>query len=268
MNSRDGVYAHVSRHWDPLTCAEITEEIFTHHETTGSTNDDVLELPRASGWIGGVAVADYQLRGRGRRGDRWEATAGRSLLFSVLVDLPREGAAWHRLPQMVAWWMGRTIEEVTGPELRIQSKWPNDLYCGNAKLGGILVETRTHPWPRAALGVGVNVNTREKEFPDGLDATSLFIRTRRETCRWVLLGRFLEKVAREYPQQNLYWESVLAWHRERDFLAGRLVEVRTGRTIVTGRARGVGDEGELAVETAPGKRETVSSCEELRDASE
>jgi len=46
-------------------------------------------------------------------------------------------------------------------------KWPNDLVLGNAKLGGILVESKTQgeKVSFAILGIGLNVNQGKAQLP-------------------------------------------------------------------------------------------------------
>ena len=58
-------------------------------ETTGSTNDDVIELAEKGYPHLTTVVANFQTAGRGRQGNRWIAPPGNCLLFSTLIRSER-----------------------------------------------------------------------------------------------------------------------------------------------------------------------------------
>ena len=124
----DLTYESVSAALSESVKEKITTEHFLYHEETGSTNDDLLNRIRS-----GTAkhldliVADLQYQGRGRRGDRWEASSGRNLLFSIALKLEEPKEIWCRLPHLAACVLGSSVESVMTGEVRLQAKWPNDL---------------------------------------------------------------------------------------------------------------------------------------------
>ena len=52
--------------------------------------------------------------------------------------------------------------------VKAQIKWPNDVRVAGRKLAGVLVERR-QGW---VLGIGVNVNAEEADFPTDLRETA------------------------------------------------------------------------------------------------
>ncbi|MEQ1842427.1 MAG: hypothetical protein ABL994_18665, partial [Verrucomicrobiales bacterium] len=78
------IYGEIVKGWSESELTRFAPQQFQHSTTTGSTNDDLLALARA-GKAGSFELrsTDFQTSGRGRRGDRWEATPGRNLLFSI-----------------------------------------------------------------------------------------------------------------------------------------------------------------------------------------
>ena len=111
-----------------------------------------------------VVTAEHQAAGRGQRGNTWSSNAGENLLFSILV---RPGKALEvkeqfLLSQVVALAMHDAMLRL-GIETRL--KWPNDIYIGNRKLAGILLELdyTGNMVEQAIIGIGVNVN--QEEFP-------------------------------------------------------------------------------------------------------
>jgi BirA family biotin operon repressor/biotin-[acetyl-CoA-carboxylase] ligase len=83
---------------------------------------------------------DFQTAGRGQAGNTWESEAGKNLLYSTLLRY--EGLLvteqW-RISMLVAlaWW-DTLAKYVSADQLTI--KWPNDIYYGDKKLAGILIE--------------------------------------------------------------------------------------------------------------------------------
>ena len=103
---------------------------------------------------------DFQTAGRGQAGNSWESEDGQNLLYSTLLRYPHLLATeqW-RLSMLVAvtWW------EVLAkylPSEQLTIKWPNDIYFGNSKLAGILIENTlmSNHLAYTIAGVGLNVN--------------------------------------------------------------------------------------------------------------
>jgi len=122
------IYSEVTRGWTEADRARFSPGHFTHLTETGSTNDDLLARARAGEALPFELIStDYQSKGRGRRGDRWEAARGRNLLFSLALPLESPRETWACLPQLTAALVGRAIEDILGPGHRLGAKWPNDL---------------------------------------------------------------------------------------------------------------------------------------------
>ena len=80
------IHSEIVRGWPEADLARFPVDRFRHLEETGSTNDDLLARARSGGVSPyDLVAAEFQTRGRGRRGDRWEATPGRNLLFSLAL---------------------------------------------------------------------------------------------------------------------------------------------------------------------------------------
>lgn len=108
-----------------------------------------------------VLAARSQTAGRGQRGNSWEAEPYMNLTYSQM--LRPEGVAASRQFELLML-TSLAILDVLGrhlpdPEL-LSVKWPNDIYYGNRKLGGILIEGSVNgtDLEYMILGVGINVN--------------------------------------------------------------------------------------------------------------
>lgn len=116
-----------------------------------------LPYPESDGRLT-VIVTDEQTAGRGQRGNHWEAELGKNLTFSVLWRpegvLPSEQFAVSEAVALAVC----DLLEVCGIEAKV--KWPNDIYVGDKKICGILIEHALLGMEitRTIAGVGINVN--------------------------------------------------------------------------------------------------------------
>lgn len=132
-------------------------------EHTTSTNDEARQSHYSHM---DVVWSDSQSSGRGQRGHSWHSAVGENITFSLVLHpefLPI--VEQFLLSEVVALALVDTMAEY-GIECRI--KWTNDLYAGDGKLAGVLIEhsLSTTTIARTIVGIGLNVN--QAEFPDDL----------------------------------------------------------------------------------------------------
>jgi BirA family biotin operon repressor/biotin-[acetyl-CoA-carboxylase] ligase len=215
--------------------------------TIDSTNGTAMEMAEGGAPHGTVVVADGQTRGRGRMGRRWLSPPGRNIYVSIVLRPVLPVAQVPRLSLVAGVALADAVEEAGVPA---SLKWPNDLYLGDRKAGGILAEMASGAdrVRHVVIGVGINVNLGEDEIPGELRgvATSLRIRAGREFERTGLLARFLDAFAGRYGDFVAGGFPAVrdGWSR-RDFLAGRPVLLRSGGREDRGVAGGVDAEGAL-----------------------
>jgi len=195
---------------------------------TDSTNRVAMEMAENYAPHGTVVIADAQTAGRGRMGRRWLSPEGKNLYVSLLLrpSVPTVDAPQLALVAGVA--LADSVEAAGVPAVL---KWPNDLYCGERKAAGILAEMASDPGGvrHVVVGVGLNVNMVEEDFPPDLrgTATSLRIRAGRTFRRVDLLVRLLDAFGTRYAEFIAGGFAALrdGWDR-RDFLRGRRVLLR------------------------------------------
>lgn len=110
-----------------------------------------------------VIRTDYQTSGRGQAGNGWESEAGKNLLFSILLRCQSLSAGEQFSLTML---MSVTMIELLSrylPTDRLSIKWPNDVYYGDRKVCGILVENTLMGGlvDHSIVGIGLNVNQLE-----------------------------------------------------------------------------------------------------------
>ena len=110
---------------------------------------------------GTVFLAYEQTRGRGQVKNYWESAPGLNLTFSIVLypdflDIRSQ----FMLSKVVTLGLHAALSKYVEP-LRI--KWPNDIYAGNKKLGGILIENSIlyNSIKSSVIGIGINVNQTE-----------------------------------------------------------------------------------------------------------
>ena len=165
-----------------------------HFDTTASTNDDARNEKYCEG---DVVWADFQTAGRGQRGHEWHSRKGENLTFSVVLEptfVPI--AEQFSVSEVVALSLVDMLAEY-GIEAKI--KWTNDIYVGDKKLVGILIEhsLASTLLRRTIVGVGINVN--QTEFDPSLpNPVSMAQLLGRELDAEQVLTCFLNHLQRNY----------------------------------------------------------------------
>lgn len=219
-----------------------------HKEVTGSTNDDIDELARKGYPAWTTVVANYQTKGRGRRGNKWEAPHGHNLLFSVLLRPSADFSTWNRIPQVAGMHLIETVESHFSADEGIKMKWPNDLYYYDKKWSGVLVESKLGNSPYAVLGIGVNCYGTQRDYPvkirKSVTTLSEIFRTN-QIEPMVILKKFLRSISEDLNDSMVNFPRVLKFANKRDYLFGKEVTVLGEGSRIVGTACGIGQEGEL-----------------------
>lgn len=215
-----------------------------------STNDQATQ---PSYHEGDVIWAELQSAGRGQRGHSWESEEGKNLTFSVLLEptflAPQDQ---FMLLRVIALSMVDTLLRF-GIEARI--KWTNDIYVGDKKIVGILMEHKLQgsELSRAIAGIGINVNQREFS-PKLPNPTSMALLKSKEFDREQVLQVFLESLMTRYDMlRHNQPERLIADYNS---LLYRLNEWHTyalpDGELFEGRILGVEQQGALRIERKDG----------------
>ncbi|MDB5263560.1 MAG: biotin--acetyl-CoA-carboxylase ligase [Adhaeribacter sp.] len=125
-----------------------------------STNRFAQELINKNKAIEGcVVITDRQTHGQGQRGNTWEAEPGQNITLSVILK-PAFLAVQHQFDLNIC--VSLAVLDLAGQFLppNLKLKWPNDLYYGNKKIGGILIQNSLSGQliQHAVVGIGLNIN--------------------------------------------------------------------------------------------------------------
>ncbi len=115
---------------------------------------------------GDLVITDAQTKGRGQRGNTWEAAPGQNLTFSLVLTPTFLAADQQFMLNMVASLaVADTATHFTN--LPVEVKWPNDVYCQDHKIAGILIENTLvgRQIRSSVVGIGLNVNQAHFSLP-------------------------------------------------------------------------------------------------------
>ena len=135
--------------------------------TTKSTNDDIWELYNTGAASGEVVITDNQTNGRGQRNNKWHSNPGQNILCSFLLYEKLNIQFIGIYPILIGVGISRGVEKLLS--IKMQLKWPNDIYYENKKIGGVLIESKIKKNSLILnIGMGINVNQNIDSFPNNI----------------------------------------------------------------------------------------------------
>ena len=135
--------------------------------TTKSTNDDIWELYNTGAASGEVVITDNQTNGRGQRNNKWHSNPGQNILCSFLLYEKLNIQFIGIYPILIGVGISRGVEKLLS--IKMQLKWPNDIYYKNKKIGGVLIESKIKKNSLILnIGMGINVNQNIDSFPNNI----------------------------------------------------------------------------------------------------
>lgn len=195
-----------------------------------STNNYTSKLLANSNVIEGtVVVAKVQSSGRGQLSNQWESEYGKNILASF-VFYPKF------LPVQQQFLLSKVIALGVRDLLtlfvdKVKVKWPNDIYIGNKKVAGILIENSImgHTLESSIAGVGININ-QTVFLSDAPNPVSLIYSLKKELdcselllvlceCidKWYsLLSQGNVKMINENYHDSLYQRGIVSTYRDKN----------------------------------------------------
>lgn len=213
---------------------------------------------------GTLVLAEEQTAGRGRKGRSFQSPRGENLYFTLVLRCPPD--PHRRMPVLVPL---AVLAGVRSEGVEAAIKWPNDIWVGDRKLCGMLIDAElTDKGGIAFPGIGINVNGDPTAIPELRDiATSI----RRELGRPIRREHLLSAICNELEQLvALPPAEAIARYRKVSLVIGRKVLI----SPVQGEpfeavAQSITDDGSLVVERPDGRREELNAAEvSLRPALE
>lgn len=154
--------------------------------------------------------ADFQTAGHGQATNRWESEEGKNLLFSLLLRptiIP--AAEQFIITELVTLAIINVLQDYVRQQITI--KWPNDIYVGDKKLCGILIENALcgPTIDTCIVGIGININ-QELFKSDAPNPVSLKQLNGRDNDRREILEEIHHNILNyyDYLADNWYNDSI------------------------------------------------------------
>jgi len=239
----------VNKLQDGLRTKSLGKSIIFSREVN-STNEWAKKLATYKAQEGTVVIAETQTRGRGRLDREWISPAG-GLWFSIVLRPKLRPTEAVKLTFVAGLAVAEVLSETF--DLKVETKWPNDVLVKGRKVCGILTEMNTtgDNVNFVVVGVGVNANFDvEKVFSENLKkvATSLENELGQNVRLEELFKRLLEKVENlyEFLIREGFNPILKRWKNYAGFL-GHKVEVTSSTEKMSGLALDVDLEGALVL---------------------
>ncbi len=222
-------------------------------QEVGSTNNYAAEqLLTNRPQEGTVFVANSQVDGRGQTSNKWESEPYKNLTFSIVLypDI-LEIAQQFEISKAVS--LGIT-DFLNGKVQQVSIKWPNDIYVGTRKIGGILIENsvRINKISSCIVGIGLNIN--QKIFiTDAPNPVSLTQITKLDYDLETILIELCDKIDRRYQQLiSLKFNSIDDDYIAMLYQSDQWAIYKDAGGTFTGRIIGVDRYGRLRIESEAG----------------
>ena len=235
----------------------VGKKVYAYDIVT-STNDLAHFLAREGEQEGTVVFARGQTQGRGRHGREWVSPEG-GLYFSFILRPEMEAGRTSRVTLMAGWAVAKVLQELGVGEVAV--KWPNDVLVEGRKVCGILTEMIlvADKVDYVVVGVGLNVNTKEKELPRG--GGSLASISKRTFDIEDLAHIILKRLDDGYRllSEHKFHHILDDLRAVSQLFLGSRVRVTNGERVMTGSAVDFDEEGGLVLRRDNGTQVSVAA---------
>lgn len=222
---------------------------------TESTNTYALQLlSQQRPENGCVIITDHQTKGKGQDTSSWESEKGKNLTFSIILYPGFTADQQFVFNKAISLGIYDFLKTEL-PEHTVSIKWPNDIYIGNKKACGILIQNSVTGNKLDFVVVGIGMNVNQTVFKsDAPNPVSLQMITGIEYDLDIVLEKLLECIFKRYSQVNPETNQII--DNEYHKALYRLMEwheylVKSNK--VTARITGTNEYGQLLLEVEGGE---------------
>jgi BirA family transcriptional regulator, biotin operon repressor / biotin---[acetyl-CoA-carboxylase] ligase len=201
---------------------------------------------------GAVVYTYHQTAGRGQYGNRWESEAGKNIAMSILLK-PRflEARQQFELNKAVSLAVHDVLFNYTEG---VSVKWANDIFIGEKKICGILIQNNISGTRLEASVIGIGINVNQLNFQDLPYASSLKL----ETGKTFILEHIVEAICQAVEKR--FWQLKSGYFTQlgEEYLSKLYrygedaLYQKTDNTYFQGKIVGISETGKLCLETKLG----------------
>lgn len=221
---------------------------FWYFESLDSTNaylgsKDTRHTPH-----GLVCLCDEQTNGKGQYGRDWQSKPGVNLTFTIVFK-PVGNQCLKTLGLACAYSVAELVSGCVS--VPVYLRFPNDIYAGNYKIGGILTEASFNGNKPERILTGIGINVKNQSIPEdaGEKANSIGNLANGSTIptREAMLAQLLTRIENNYHHWEAKEMKFLRQMNRTLFGYGKWVYLREGDQVMESpfKLLGVNNDGEL-----------------------
>jgi BirA family transcriptional regulator, biotin operon repressor / biotin---[acetyl-CoA-carboxylase] ligase len=248
----------------PILNNKIIGKSIIYLDSVDSTNTYAKRLAAEGAEEGTVVISEEQTSGRGRLGREWISPKYKGIWMSIILRPDMEPMSVPGITQVAAAAVSKALRSLG---VKAYIKWPNDIILNYKKICGILTEMsgEINKVNYVIVGIGINVNTEEWEFPEEVKdtATSLKIEQGVGIERKRLAAKILDDFKELYEEivmKNSIKTSIEIC-RKYSILIDKEVKIINRGNEAIAKAIGLSEDGKLIVKYKDGKIDEIISGE-------
>jgi BirA family transcriptional regulator, biotin operon repressor / biotin---[acetyl-CoA-carboxylase] ligase len=222
-------------------------------QETASTNTYAFQLIKGNDVEEGSVISSIsQQNGKGTGSNKWESEAGKNLTVSIVlkpVFLPLKKQFMLNIITSLS--VCHMISQLLPDKESLKIKWPNDIYVGDNKISGILIENTIvgTTFDYSVAGIGININ-QEIFISDAPNPVSLKKITNKDYDLTECLTLLCSCIEERYMQlKNAEYDLL-----DKDYLSmlyrkGESAKFIYKNNIISAAITGISGEGKLILET-------------------
>ena len=164
------------------------------------------ELPSTNSYLlnhlsdfkeGTIVICQNQVSGRGQVDAVWKSEKDKNLTFSLLLE-PQFLKPMNQfiLSKMICYSIYELLKSYKVKKIAI--KWPNDIYCSEKKIAGILIENQINSKSVLSAVVGIGLNVNQIHFGELENVTSLISEIKEEVDLFNILSQLVTNIEKNY----------------------------------------------------------------------
>jgi BirA family transcriptional regulator, biotin operon repressor / biotin---[acetyl-CoA-carboxylase] ligase len=189
------------------------------YQELDSTNEEAQRLIKDGLNQSAAIISQYQLSGRGQKGNCWHSEFGKNILLSIVY--------FHNMPMAdqfeicIKTSLG-ILDFLKKLKINAQIKWPNDILVNEKKLAGILIENNVKGKFLTSSVIGIGLNVNQINFPNELKmATSLNEIAQKEynieKLTNLLNDKVLNRLNREFNEKDEYLKELYGFNEFKEY---------------------------------------------------
>ncbi len=216
-------------------------DFFSYNLTTSTMDEAKFKVDSINKNL--IVLANQQSQGRGRRGNKWISPSG-NIYCSIALSLNLSSNDLFKFGMLASVSVKHSLEHIGLVDVFF--KWPNDIYCNEKKISGIIQETYINNIEKQFLIIGVGINFLSSPINSNYQTTHIseYVKNiSREKFFEIFINYFL------YYFNNFFLyndENFIIEYKKIQMFLNTDIKVKIDeKKIINGKFIGINDDGSL-----------------------